>query len=67
MICCTECNDSGQIERSKRLVWSPIETNIRDVIYETEELIEIGGQDACMACTRRAEIEYIAWLDDRAT
>tara|TARA_R110002110_G_C12954496_1_gene670845 strand:- start:256 stop:456 length:201 start_codon:yes stop_codon:yes gene_type:complete len=64
---CTECEDSGQIERSKRLVWSPIETNIRDVIYETEELIEIGGQDACMACTRRAEIEYIAWSHDCAT
>jgi hypothetical protein len=67
MICCTECNDSGEVNRSKRLVWSPIETNIRDVIYEEEELIEIGGQDACMTCTRRAEIEYQAWLDDRET
>jgi len=55
---CPECQDKGYSVRDIRKVWVPIEVNIRDIIHEEQELIEIGGLDACMTCTRAAEAGY---------
>ena len=55
---CPECQDKGYAVRNIRKVWVPVEVNIRDIIHEEEELVEIGGLDACMTCTRAAEAEY---------
>jgi len=58
---CPECQDKGYAARAIRKVWVPIEVNIRDIIHEEQELIEIGGLDACMTCTRAAEAGYRDW------
>ena len=58
---CPECKDKGYATRAIRKVWVPLEVNIGDIIHEEQELIEIGGLDACMTCTRAAEAGYRDW------
>ena len=66
MICCL-CNDSGMIDRPlviKKIDRKEIRHTVEGDIsfpsyYEWTELVELGGIDACPACTKISEIEWI--------